>query len=78
MFIILIILILFMIYIYWIYQNNKQKKMDYKFDSDKLYVTINSKDWIEVPFDFSYTINRLNKVNNGKYKEGTYQYKVYN
>lgn len=73
MFIIAVTLITFMIFIYWIYQNNKQKKMDYKFDSDKLYVTINSKDWIEVPFDFSYTINHLNEVNNGKYKEGTYQ-----
>ena len=59
--------------IYRIYQNNKQDNMDYKFENDKLYVTTNNKDWIEVPYDFSLTIKHLQETNNGEYKEGTYQ-----
>lgn len=47
--------------------------MDYKFEDDKLYFTLNAKDWIEVPWDFSYTAERLKEINNRRYKEGTYQ-----
>ena len=70
---IMILCIILIVGIYWIYQNNNQENMDYKFESDKLYVTTNNKDWIEVPYDFSLTIKHLQETNNGEYKEGTYQ-----
>ena len=70
---IMIICIILIACIYWIYQNNNQDNMGYKFENDKLYVTINNKDWIEVPYDFSLTIKHLQETNNGEYKEGTYQ-----
>ena len=41
---IMILCIILIAGIYWIYQNNNQENMDYKFESDKLYVTINNKD----------------------------------
>ena len=72
-FIITIMILCIMAGIYRIYQNNKQDNMDYKFENDKLYVTTNNKDWIEVPYDFSLTIKHLQETNNGEYKEGTYQ-----
>lgn len=66
--IILIILIICLICYF-----NNDSKMAYKFENDKLYITTNNKDWKEVPFDVSFTINHLNETNNGKYREGTYQ-----
>ena len=47
--------------------------MDYKFEDNKLYITLNAKDWIEVPGDFSYTAEHLKEVNGSRYREGTYQ-----
>ena len=52
---------------------NREKNMDYKFEDDKLYITLNAKDWIEVPGDFSYTAEHLKEVNDGRYRNGTYQ-----
>lgn len=50
-----------------------ENKMEYKFDNSKLYITLNKKDWKEVPYDFSNTINHLNETNNGNYRENTYK-----
>ncbi len=70
--VVVIILILCVLLAYWIYQINNQN-MEYKFENDKLYITKNSKEWIEVPGNFSYTIKHLNEEHKGKYNEGTYQ-----
>lgn len=72
MIVVAIILILCMAFVYWIYQMSNDN-MDYKFENDKLYITKNSKEWIEVPGNFSYTIKHLNEEHKGKYNEGTYQ-----
>ena len=71
-FIVFIILIVIAILVYYLIINN-DKNMNYKFEEDKLYFTPNAKDWIEVPGDFSYTAEHLKEINNGRYKEGTYQ-----
>lgn len=55
------------------YYYNQEKNMDYKFEDDKLYITLDAKDWIEVPGDFSYTAEHLKEVNGGRYRDGTYQ-----
>lgn len=55
------------------YYYNQEKNMNYKFENDKLYITLNAKDWIEVPGDFSYTAEHLKEVNGERYKDGTYQ-----
>ena len=70
--IVAIILVSCMIFAYWIYQNNNNN-MSYKIENDKLYITCNSKEWIEVPFNVSYTIKHLNEEHKGKYEDGTYQ-----
>ena len=69
----LIIIILLIVVGIIFYYYNQEKNMDYKFENDKLYITLNAKDWIEVPGDFSYTAEHLKEINNGRYKEGTYQ-----
>lgn len=73
LFIILIIVILLIAGGMTFYYYKQEKNMNYKFEEDKLYFTPNAKDWIEVPGDFSYTAEHLKEINNGKYKEGTYQ-----
>ena len=73
LFIIVIIVILLIAGGMTFYYYNQEKNMDYKFEDDKLYITLNAKDWIEVPGDFSYTAEHLKEINNGRYKEGTYQ-----
>lgn len=55
------------------YYYNQEKNMDYKFEDNKLYITLNAKDWIEVPGDFTYTAEHLKEVNGGRYRDGTYQ-----
>lgn len=52
---------------------NKEKVMHYKFENNKLWVSIYSDEWIEVPYDFSYTIEYLKETNNGQFRDGTYQ-----
>ena len=69
----LIIIILLIVVGIIFYYYNQEKNMDYKFEDDKLYITLNAKDWIEVPGDFSYTSEHLKEINNGRYKEGTFQ-----
>lgn len=69
--ILLIILILLSMFILFNYKSNKI--INYKFENNKLYITTNEKDWQEVPYDFSHTINYLKETNNGRFKEGTYQ-----
>ena len=71
-FIVFIILIVIAILVYYLIINN-DKNMNYKFEEEKLYITINGKEWLEVPYDFSITANHLKEANNGRYREGTYQ-----
>lgn len=52
---------------------NSENKADYKFENDRLYFTRDSKNWIEVPNSFSVTIKHLQEINDGKFREGTYQ-----
>lgn len=52
---------------------DKEIRMQYKFENNKLFVSVHSNEWIEVPYDFSYTINYLEETNNGQYRDGTYQ-----
>ena len=69
----LIIIILLIVIGIVFYYYNQEKNMDYKFEDDKLYITLNAKDWIEVPGDFSYTAEHLKEINNARYKQGTFQ-----
>lgn len=55
------------------YYYHQEKNMDYKFEDNKLYITLNAKDWIEVPGDFSYIADHLKEVNGGRYRDDTYQ-----
>ena len=55
------------------YMVKKEKGMNYKFENNKLLISIYSDEWIEVPYDFSYTIDYLEETNNGQYRDGTYQ-----
>ncbi len=73
LFIISLILISIIILLSYYFISNNENKMQYKFENDKLYITVNSKDWTEVPYDFSYTIKHLNETNNGEFKDNTYQ-----
>ena len=36
--------------------------MQYKFENNKLLVSVHSNEWIEVPYDFSYTIDYLEET----------------
>ena len=69
----LILLIIIATIIYFIYIKIIENNMDYKFENGKLYITTNLKDWSEVPYDFSLTIEHLQEVNNGRYRDETYQ-----
>lgn len=53
--------------------SDKEMEMQYKFENNKLFVSVHSNEWIEVPYDFSYTIDYLEETNNGQYRDGTYQ-----
>lgn len=55
------------------YMVKKEKGMQYKFENNKLLISIYSDEWIEVPYDFSYTIKYLEETNNGQFRDGTYQ-----
>ena len=55
------------------YMVKKEKGMHYKFENNKLLISIYSDEWIEVPYDFSYTIEYLEETNNGQFRDGTYQ-----
>lgn len=72
-FLITSVLVCIIITIIYYNHSNSDKNMNYKFENSKLFITVDSNKWIEVPFDFSYTIEHLNNDNNGKFKDNTYQ-----
>ena len=73
--IIILIAIIVVIIIILIYNSNIQTEYEYqyKFEEGKLLVSYKQDKWIEVPGDFTKTIEKLEINNNGEYEEDTYQ-----
>ena len=73
--IIILIAIIVVIIIILIYNSNMQTEYEYqyKFEEGKLLVSYKQDKWIEVPGDFTKTIEKLEINNNGEYEEDTYQ-----
>lgn len=79
----LIALVIFIIIFINFINRNKYKEdiivfdennIGYKFEQSNLYIQLNKETWVRVPGDFSKMIEQLE---NGKFKEGTYQISDY-